>query len=292
MYRLKRVSEEDKGTLAAALHICSGHSAAGAVRQVLTAFASNPEALILISDMIENAGPLDLLDKPDARLDWFGGIGMPLAAYLGAESDEALLETWKSFWARIDGWTGPVVIWTSRRNAANWSLQLVLARRIGAARPVHLVDVGRPDTAGTTQSDIGDLRPDALFGRTAHMELADRAGSSELRHHYERLVAGGGALRIVADGKISPAGVEGLDPRILSGLTQDWTPLARHAAAIPGAFSAGGYRDLPYTWLLWRFSELERLGGIERRGGGFDPAFRQNPLGGEVRLRPALGAPD
>ncbi|MFN7056161.1 DUF3658 domain-containing protein [Hyphomonas sp.] len=280
MNRLRRVSEEDKHTLAPALHICGGHSAAGAVRQALQAITSNPEAPILISDMIENAGPLDLLDMPDERLDWFGGIGMPLAAYLGMEGDGQVLETWKSFWARIDGWTGPVVIWTSRRNAANWSLRLVLARRIDTARPVHVVDVGRPDVAGTVWSDIGDLRPDTLILHAAHMET----GSLGLHHHYERLIAGGGALRIVADGKISPAGLEGLDARILSGLTQDWTRLVRHAAAIPGAFSAGGYRDLPYPWLLWRLSELERLGRIERRGGGFDPAFRENPLGGEVRL--------
>lgn len=280
MFQLRRITEEDKRTLAAALHICSGHSAAGAVRQVLTAISASPDAPILVSDMIENAGPLDLLDKPEARLDWFGGIGMPLAAYLGMEGDGQVLETWKSCWARIDGWTGPVVIWTSRRNAANWSLRLVLARRIDAAQPVHVVDVGRPDVAGTAWSDIGDLRPNALSLRAAHMET----GSSELEQHYERLVAGGGALRIFAEGTIIPAGVEGLDARILSALTQDWTRLDRHAAAIPGAFSAGGYRDLPYTWLLWRLSELERLGRIERRGGGFDPAFRENPLGGEVRL--------
>ncbi len=272
--------------LADHLHICCAESAAGSVKQFLKGTTGIRTAPVICSSMMENAGPLTLLDHPQVRLDWFGSIGFDIHIYRGFIDDGplALVNQWQTFWTRIDEWTGPFVIWFSSANAADRSLLLAAANRIGENRAVMLIDVAQAVGGLPGRSDVGELSPDELRLWRPQAEQLDVAGRQRLFEDYARFVAAPLALRLFSQGQLIEAPIEGLDERILSRLTADWAPLARTCARIEGAFGNRGFRDFDYTWMLWRLDVLHQTGGLERRGGEFDPHFRDDPLKGDVKL--------
>lgn len=241
---------------------------------------------IAISYMLENAGPLALLDRPQERFNWFQSIGFDIHLYKGFVDDgpEALVAQWQAFWVRIDDWAGPVVIWFSSQGASDQSLVLALVNRIGGARPVALIDVAEPVERRGGISGVGGLSPEDLQLWIPSAQALTETRLQSLRAEYAAFAAVPDALRVFTEGRLTGAPVDGLDGRILSRVTAEWTPLARACATTPGAFGNGGYRDLEYSWMLWRVDELQRLGRIERRGGAFDASFEDDPLAGEVRL--------
>ncbi len=272
--------------LEACLHVCCGEPAAGSTKVALRELTGIRGLPVICSNMLENAGPLDFLDKPQERLSWFHGAGFDIHKYKGfsEQGPQAMVDQWQVFWTRIEEWTGPVMVWFSSRNASDRSLLLALVSRLGATCPIYLIDVAKPAIDGPGASDVGELSPELL---KRWIPMAEQLAEARLHvsgAEYDALVAAPNALRMFADGQLSGAPLDGLDGRILSGITAEWTSLSRCAAGIPGAFGNGGYRDLDFTWLLWRIEELQRTGRIERRDGRFDPEFRGNPLEGDVRL--------
>lgn len=241
---------------------------------------------IAISYMLENAGPLGLLDSPWERFGWFQSIGFDIHLYQGFVDDgpEALVAQWQDFWTRIDNWSGPFTIWFSGANAEDRSLLLAAARRIGVGRDIFMIDVAQPAGDVSGKPDVGELSPENLKLWIAQAERLDNARWRGLSEEYARLETSPLALRLFSEGELVEAPVEALDKRILSRITPDWASLSRTCAGIEGAFGNRGFRDFPYTWLLWRLDVLQIAGRIERRGGAFDPTFMEDPLKGEVRL--------
>ncbi|MEQ9505717.1 MAG: DUF3658 domain-containing protein [Hyphomonas sp.] len=270
----------------ACLHLCSDGSAAGAIKMALRQETGIRGTPILISDMLENAGPLALLDKPQARLDWFGSVGFDIHIYKGfsGEGTQALVDQWQEFWTRIDHWSGPFTIWFSSANAEDRSLLLAAVNRIAESREVILIDVAEPAGNLPGISGVGEMSPENLRLWIPLAERLDLARRQRLSEDYDRFEASPLALRLFSEGELIKAPIEALDDRILSRLTAAWAPLARTCAGIEGAFGNVGFRDFPYTWLLWRLDVLKSAGRLERRGGAFDPTFMEDPFKGEVCL--------
>lgn len=239
---------------------------------------------VIISDMLENAGPVALLDRPHERMDWFQSIGFEIDRFRGYDSKAALIADWEAFWTRIDDWEGSFVFWFSSVSAEDRSLLLAASNRIGKDREVFLIDVAEPADNLPGVSSVGGLAPESLRLWIPQAERLDQAGRQRLSEEYARLNATRQGLRLFSVGQLIEAPVEALDDRILSRLTADWAPLSRTCAGIEGAFGNGGFRDFPYTLLLWRLDELQKARRIERRGGAFDATFKDDPRQGEVRL--------
>jgi Protein of unknown function/Domain of unknown function (DUF1835) len=272
--------------LAECLHVCTGDSASGSVREMLRLVTGTRSIPLVCSNMLENAGPLNLLDKPKARLEWFSSCGFDAHMYMGFidEGPEQLVKGWQAFWTEIDEWPGPFALWFSSLNAWDSSLILAIANRLSAARSVFLVDVAEPQNNISSVSDVGELRPLDLKPWAEYLSGATASSLDGLRAQSASLSTMNDALRVFIDGRLATAPVEGLDASILSVFSTKWAPLSRSVARIPNAWGIGDHRDLNYTWLLWRVDELERAGRIERRNGKFDPHFRDDPFKGEVRL--------
>ncbi|MFN3313972.1 MAG: DUF3658 domain-containing protein [Hyphomonas sp.] len=271
---------------AACLHVCSQGASAGAIKMLLRKKMGIPRPSVVHSDMSENTGPLSLLDQPEQRFDWFLNSGFDVHVYegFGADEQEAVIARWRSFWTQIDEWRGPFLFWYSHMSAQDQSLLLSLCNLIGQGRPVFLMDVAEPagDKHGVTS--VGELSPDNLQCWLPQIREVDAALAETLRTRYSAFVTTTEDLRVFIEATVLEAPIKVMDDRILSQFSKEWTSLRRVAAEIPGAFGRGGYRDLNYSWLLWRLDALQRAGLIERRGGSFDPDFREDPLVGEVRL--------
>jgi hypothetical protein len=273
-----------KPDLASCLHVCCGDAAAGATKMVLRQETGDRGTPVIASGMLENAGPLTLLDKPQARHEWFGSIGFEIARYRGYDAPADLINEWQEFWTRIDDWVGPFVLWFSSANAADRSLLLAISNRIGERSDIYLIDVAQPADGVYGTCDVGALSPENLRQWISLVERLNSARRQSLSVEYLQLETAAVALRLFSEGKLYGAPVEALDERILSLLTSDWASLSRTCVQIAGAFGNGVYRDFDYSWLLWRMDVLQRAGRLERRGGAFNPAFMDDPLKGDVRL--------
>lgn len=272
--------------LADCLHVCSSDSAFGSIRQMLRHVTGTRNTPVVCSNMLENAGPLNLLDKPEARLEWFSSCGFDPHIYMGFvdEGPEELVKRWQEFWTRIDEWSGPLVLWFSNLNAWDSSLLLAIANRLSSARSVFLIDVGEPQNNISPVLDVGLLRPLDLKHWAENLRGASERSLDTLRAQSAQFSAPSDTIRVFINGRLAAAPIEALDASILSVFSTEWAPLSRSVARIPNAWGNGDRLDLNYTWLLWRVDELERAGRIERRNGKFDPHFSDDPLKGEVRL--------
>lgn len=276
----------DAPDLAACLHVCSVDASAGAIKWMLRHEFGTRRPPVIYSHMMENVGPLRLLDQPRKRYDWFLGIGFEVCVYQGLteEGAEAVVGQWTSFWTRIDEWDGPILFWFSGLSAQDQSLLLSVYNRVGCDRPIFVVDVSEPagDLPGATA--VAAISSEKLRMWIPKARKVDGALAETLKEHYAALVSSPKDIRLFSGGDLVETPKETLDARILSQFSPEWRPLTRAAAEIPGAFGAGGFRDMDFVWLLWRLEELRKAGRIEQRGGGFDPEFKDNPLGGDVRL--------
>lgn len=272
--------------LAGCLHVCSGPSVAGNLREMVKLLNGADRAAIAYSEMLENVGPLNLLHQAEARLGWFESIGCEIHLFSGYvdEGRSGLIRQWQSFWTRINGWAGPFAIWFSSKNALDLSLLLALSDRIGDRAPVYLIDVGVKADGADSVSDAGELRPQQMLARTQSAKLADERELGALRSTFAAFAAVPGELRLFNEERLTGASADALDQRLLSCMQAGWSSLKEVVADTPGVFGNSGYRDFHYTYLLWRIEELNRAGIIERCGGGFDPTFEDDPLAGDVRL--------
>ncbi|MBA4225204.1 MAG: hypothetical protein C0456_01120 [Hyphomonas sp.] len=268
------------------LHVCTTDSAAGAIKWMFLEKIHAARPPVLWSGMMENVGPIALLGQPRERFDWFIDVGLDLHIYMGysEEGPEALIGFWQSFWAQIDAWNGPILYWFSSLSAQDRSLLLSLHRRIGETRPIFLVDVGHPREGQTAVTSPGELSPENLLLRIPQAQRLRTSLKLSLNESYASFASQPKVLRLLSGDILCEATIETADARILTSFSPEWAPLRRIMASIPGAFGIDGFRDLDYTWLLWRVNELCNTGRIERRGGAFDPQFRDDPFLGDARL--------
>lgn len=274
----------DTPDLTECLHICSNSSAAGCIKEMLREITGKRGLPVILSEMMENTAPLGLLDNPAGRLDWYESIGFDISLYLAFDSASELVSRWEEFWTRIDAWDGPILLWISRFNALDQSLQLAVLNRAGRGRPLFIADVAEPAGDLPGICGVGGLAPEKLRAWIPRARKADAAASEQLNARHAALASAPKGIRLYTDGDLLEAPFDAQDTRILSQFSPEWRPLSRAVAQTPGAFGNGGFVDLDYTWLLWRLEELRKSGRIERRGSGFDPQYREDPLGGEVRL--------
>lgn len=270
--------------LTSCLHICTDDSSAGAVKQVLRQEGLPGRLNVASSLMMENVGPLQLLARPKDRLEWFSSVGFDLPVFRGQEPED-LIDDWQSFWTQFDEWTGPVMVWFSSLSAMDRSLLLALCDQIPDHERLFILDVGRPAGDNRPVTAIGELNPLILQQRLPHCRQVDADLAAAFTARYAEHSSNPQALRLLTEGSLVEAPIQTADARFLAKLSKDWCSLARAAAETAGSFGNGGFRDLDYTWLLWRLEELQRAGTIERRGGSFDPSFLEHPFVGEVRLR-------
>lgn len=276
----------DPADLAECLHVCSVDASAGAIKWMLRHEFGIRRPPVIDSSMMENTGPLSLLDQPGERYDWFLSIGFEVCVYEGLieEGPEAVMGRWNALWTQIDEWEGSILFWFSSLSAQDQSLLLAVFNRVGCDRPIFVVDVSEPagDLPGATA--VAAIPSDKLRMWIPKARKVDGALAETLKEHHAALASSPKDIRLFSGGDLVEAPKETLDARILSQFSPEWRPLTRAAAEIPGAFGAGGFRDMDLVWLLWRLEELRKFERIERRGGRFDPEFRDNPLAGDVRL--------
>lgn len=272
--------------LAEYLHICTEDSASGAIKWMLRERIGSRRPPVIHSGMMENVGPISLLDKPRERFDWFISKGLKLHIYKGylEEGPEAVIHNWQTFWTQIDEWNGPLLFWFSSLSAQDRSLLLSLNNRIGGSWPIFLVDVGHPAGEQAAVTAVGEISWEKLQLRASQAQNLKEPLVSSLNDNYANFASLPKELRLLSGKLLYETTIEKADTRILSSFSSDWAPLRRTVASVPGAFGIGGFRDLDYTWLLWRVDELCNTGRIERRGGAFDPLFRDDPFLGDARL--------
>lgn len=267
------------------LHVCCSDSSAGALKWAIRNHTGSHAEQIVVVNQLGNAGPLPLLPKPAERVAWFAQSGFPVAYFLGFHDEpSALIEEWSFFWVQLTGWEGELVFWFSGRNASNVSEWLATVFSLPAERQIHFVDVSSGTGPEESVDDIGQLKPDLLRSYFSRIQLLDRSQREILILTHQRLSDESKGLRLFREGQLFETSMTGLDDRICAKIGLDWKRANLIGAEVIAEAYSEGYRNIDYTFMLWRIEELQRTGRIERRGGAFDPTFAGDPLAGEIRL--------
>lgn len=263
------------------LHVVFSGSGYGHLRVALVKSGRKQEVAWLADCL--SFGPIDT-SSFEERQNW-------------AEKELNIREDWveeptNAFWEKVLSGKQPLVLWTSRRSALEYSGFLECLWRLGD-RPCSVIDltdvpVMKLGRDGTLRKELAICLPYISEETIIRNEILDMAKplSAEDRKNFHavwrRLREENAAFRVVGPEGITSAPITHFDNQILSCVKQEWQKSARVVGEVMGK------EDFNYlqTGDLVYFSRLQKLvetGRVESRG---DMSKMRT---GEVRLPVTVG---
>lgn len=239
------------------IHVTSGDSAAGSVRETLRKLGRHEEVVALRDSL--DAGPLHDVDSgAAARIAWWDRIYVK--PRLRASERRAIDEgpKWRDLVTSGKGivvWHGPHIAERLVLLRACWYLRHT-ADRVSEVRFAPPESKRLPafyGAVGCTPIQVGAQRWEQR-ARVAHV--------AELAAEWERLRSAGEGFRFLEDDRVVLRPVNSLDAAILGACTGEWRSPWR---AIAKVIADTATSDLV---LAWRLRELIAAGAIEGRGEG------------------------
>jgi hypothetical protein len=243
------------------LHVVAGYSAAMSLRQAIEAVGNGDLVLSLLDDL--SYGPIDSPDV-DSRGEW---VEQNLGVDLRQEFDR--IES--TFWEPLLAWTGPLVLWVSRRSTLEYAGFLEIVHRL-QDRPAEVVDITdagivftptmRPERI--VEAETVNCLPgtaffrNAVIGRRAPLDASARKAACEL---WSRLRSENAPLRVLQDGELVSAPLSHFDSTIKAQAGPVWRETRSVIGAAMGdrAYEA---RDFVFiSRLIW----LIEAGQLEAR---------------------------
>src|SRR5579872_2266551 len=145
------------------LHIAPGHSAGGSLVQAIRAADLHDEVLPFPDDL--SCGPIEP-DDPSTRASWW-------ARFYDDVFVGGALET---FWNRVSGFEGRLVVWFGRHSASELAFFLAWTDRLGE-RAYYIVDIpGRRLPVGERDGSVAMSGPVQVVGILHPDELRSLLG--------------------------------------------------------------------------------------------------------------------
>jgi hypothetical protein len=233
------------------LHVVTGYSAAKSLRQAIEAAGNGDLALNLLDDL--SYGPIN---SPDvgSRAEW---IEQNLAVDLRQEFDR--IES--TFWEPLLAWTGPLILWVSRRSTLEYSGFLEIVCRL-QDRPAEVVDITdaeillaptmRPERTVKAET-INHLPGTAFFrndviGRRAPLDASARKAACEL---WSRLRSENAPLRVFRDGELVSAPLSHFDSIIKAQAGPAWRKTRSVIGAVLGDVAYEARDFVLINRLIW-----------------------------------------
>ncbi len=267
------------------LNVIASESGAGWLKTCASARGEHQRTLLAFSQALLPVGPIAGVLDPGILKAWANSRAPGLIKYAGLlESDwETHRGSILASWQTIKTWDGPITLWYSTRNMAEYSFFVAFLQSIADVLKVDFIDVAAVDFNGARVPSTADCTPEMLEKAYAsRFRLWDERLAHE-RAKTRALFESPSDLQIFRNGSASEASLDAHDAKLLDQLDQTWRPTRSVVAALYEECDRTGFHDLDYGFLNWRLETLCTQGTIVRRGQSKRELFEDCPLMGDVR---------